>query len=48
MNQISNADIEEIVEAGMKRKATISLYDNFEIPKSNIKETHYNIKKQIS
>ncbi|CAG8703144.1 21929_t:CDS:2 [Gigaspora margarita] len=28
-NQITDADIEAIVEAGMKRKANISLYDNF-------------------
>ncbi|CAG8490642.1 33593_t:CDS:2, partial [Racocetra persica] len=36
-----------IVKTGIKRKANISLYDDFQIPNSNIKGTNYNVKKQM-
>ncbi|CAG8847191.1 12954_t:CDS:1, partial [Racocetra persica] len=31
-NRMTDADLEEIVEAGMKRKSSASLYDDFTIP----------------
>ncbi|CAG8810225.1 19706_t:CDS:1, partial [Racocetra persica] len=41
-NQITKTDIEAIVEAGMKRKANISLYDDFQLPNRDVKGTNYN------
>ncbi|CAG8826010.1 38271_t:CDS:2, partial [Gigaspora margarita] len=47
-NRMTDADLEAIVEAGMKRKSNVDLYEDFTIPESNLKGTHYNVKKQPS
>ncbi|CAG8844836.1 29289_t:CDS:1, partial [Gigaspora margarita] len=46
-NNITDADVEVIMEMEMKRKANISLYNDFQIPNSDTKGTNYNIKKQM-
>ncbi|CAG8840246.1 30746_t:CDS:1, partial [Gigaspora margarita] len=45
-NRMNDADLESIVEAEMKRKSNVSLYDDFNIPDSDLKGTRYNVEKQ--
>ncbi|CAG8777046.1 9000_t:CDS:1 [Gigaspora margarita] len=45
-NKMTSADLKAIVDAGMKRKSTIDLYDECEIPTSEMKGTYYHITKQ--
>ncbi|CAG8492289.1 12807_t:CDS:1, partial [Racocetra persica] len=40
-NKMTSSHLESIVDAGMKRKSTIDLYDECEIPTSKTKGTYY-------